>query len=338
MSKKITNKKNNNKKVVKNTSKKIKNKNLLDDRLYKKAERLYKDKKYDEAYEEYVKLNDKYVKNKKIYKRMLDCLTHDFTFKDSSREFKNAFDDYVTTYRLLATKKEIKYLEIKLENYKQIKIYGSNFLLIALLGWFGVHKFVQKKYKVGILYLLTFGLFGIGVIIDLINDYSIYQDYKQLNIFRYIISFLILLFGILFRNSVNIIYFVIISIIFIPIVYSKILSKIPNFVKIIVILIMCFLGFRTENEIVFIPVNVVGTWKTDNESTNFSEVIIKYDKSTIKFNDRKEQIGINEYDKEKNILKIYVNATTYYMFKIDKTNNRLCIYNESNTCVISFHK
>ena len=84
---------------------------------------------------------------------MLECLTCDFTFKDSGKKFKNAFDDYVTTYKLIATKKEIKYLEIKLENYKQIKIYGSKFLLIALLGWFGIHKFIQKKYKNYLLFL-----------------------------------------------------------------------------------------------------------------------------------------------------------------------------------------
>jgi TM2 domain-containing membrane protein YozV len=36
------------------------------------------------------------------------------------------------------------------------------------LGWFGVHKFYEGKILFGILYLLTFGLFGVGVVIDLI--------------------------------------------------------------------------------------------------------------------------------------------------------------------------
>jgi len=41
-------------------------------------------------------------------------------------------------------------------------------LLCVFLGVFGAHKFYEGKVGTGILYLFTFGLFGIGVIIDLI--------------------------------------------------------------------------------------------------------------------------------------------------------------------------
>lgn len=44
----------------------------------------------------------------------------------------------------------------------------SNLLITALGGWFGLHKFVQKKYKMGFLYLFTMGLFYIGWIVDMI--------------------------------------------------------------------------------------------------------------------------------------------------------------------------
>ena len=44
----------------------------------------------------------------------------------------------------------------------------SNFVITLLLGGFGVHKFIQGKTGVGVLYLLTFGLFGIGWFIDVI--------------------------------------------------------------------------------------------------------------------------------------------------------------------------
>jgi RNA polymerase subunit RPABC4/transcription elongation factor Spt4 len=43
-----------------------------------------------------------------------------------------------------------------------------SFFLCLFLGWFGVHKFYEGKILFGILYLLTFGLFGVGVVIDLI--------------------------------------------------------------------------------------------------------------------------------------------------------------------------
>lgn len=42
------------------------------------------------------------------------------------------------------------------------------FLLCLFLGWLGVHKFYEEKIGMGVLYLFTFGLFGIGVIVDLI--------------------------------------------------------------------------------------------------------------------------------------------------------------------------
>ena len=42
------------------------------------------------------------------------------------------------------------------------------FLLCLLLGCFGAHKFYEGKAGKGILYLFTFGLFGIGWFIDCI--------------------------------------------------------------------------------------------------------------------------------------------------------------------------
>ena len=42
------------------------------------------------------------------------------------------------------------------------------FILCVLFGYFGVHKFYEGKVGMGILYLFTFGLFGIGWFIDCI--------------------------------------------------------------------------------------------------------------------------------------------------------------------------
>lgn len=43
------------------------------------------------------------------------------------------------------------------------------FLLCLFLGFLGAHKFYEGKAGLGILYICTGGLFGIGVIIDLIS-------------------------------------------------------------------------------------------------------------------------------------------------------------------------
>lgn len=44
----------------------------------------------------------------------------------------------------------------------------ANLLIIIFLGPLGIHKFMQKKIGMGILYFFTFGLFGIGWIYDIV--------------------------------------------------------------------------------------------------------------------------------------------------------------------------
>ena len=45
--------------------------------------------------------------------------------------------------------------------------YSVAWLLLTFLGLFGVHRLYMRKWGTGILYLLTFGLFLIGVLYDL---------------------------------------------------------------------------------------------------------------------------------------------------------------------------
>ena len=42
------------------------------------------------------------------------------------------------------------------------------FVLCLFLGIIGAHKFYEGKIPMGVLYLFTFGLFGVGIIVDLI--------------------------------------------------------------------------------------------------------------------------------------------------------------------------
>lgn len=43
-----------------------------------------------------------------------------------------------------------------------------SFFLCLFLGFFGAHKFYEGRILLGVLYICTGGLFGIGVIVDLV--------------------------------------------------------------------------------------------------------------------------------------------------------------------------
>ena len=45
--------------------------------------------------------------------------------------------------------------------------YNLTWVLLVLLGIFGVHRFYQGKILSGLIYLLTVGIFGLGIIYDL---------------------------------------------------------------------------------------------------------------------------------------------------------------------------
>ncbi len=42
-------------------------------------------------------------------------------------------------------------------------------LLAIFLGWLGIHKFYERKFYMGLLYMVTGGFCGVGVILDIIT-------------------------------------------------------------------------------------------------------------------------------------------------------------------------
>ena len=57
----------------------------------------------------------------------------------------------------------------------------ERFILCFLFGYFGVHKFLEKKIGMGILYLFTGGLFGVGWIVDCVKYFTIAINVKNNN-------------------------------------------------------------------------------------------------------------------------------------------------------------
>ncbi|HHY84658.1 MAG TPA: TM2 domain-containing protein [Verrucomicrobia bacterium] len=57
--------------------------------------------------------------------------------------------------------------------------YSVAWILLTFLGWLGVHRFYMRKWGTGILYLLTFGLLGLGVLYDFVTLNSQISECNQ---------------------------------------------------------------------------------------------------------------------------------------------------------------
>lgn len=53
--------------------------------------------------------------------------------------------------------------------------------LCLFLGVFGAHKYYERKIYIGIIYTLTLGLFGFGVLFDLITYLRMPSPYYKIN-------------------------------------------------------------------------------------------------------------------------------------------------------------
>ncbi len=140
-------------------------------------------KEYDAAYDIFKSLVTRYVNDSELWICLLRSYTKDFSYDSyCSDEYIKTCNKYWKNFELLATKKEVlKYKDVFNKYMEKIKkseivilhkpdedVKGTNHIYsLIFLGRFGLHRFLDNKIFSGLLYFLTGGLFGFGVLYDL---------------------------------------------------------------------------------------------------------------------------------------------------------------------------
>lgn len=66
------------------------------------------------------------------------------------------------------------------ETEQQIALSITTYLILTIcFGILGIHRFYRRQYLIGLIYLLTVGIAGIGWIIDIVNAVKMYKKMKS---------------------------------------------------------------------------------------------------------------------------------------------------------------
>lgn len=308
---------------------------------------LNKLKNYDEAYDIYLSLSKRYVDNAEIWIGLLRSLTKDFTYKYGSQDFKKLYQKYWSSFIALADEDEREKYEKKYKDYvDKVSVSSSNdgkivkqekcYLAVTVLGgMFGIHKFLQGKTILGFVYMFTFGLYGIGWIYDIIQEYKKWSETSQKGVVKWCIFAFFMIFAIMeikYSFLAFICYlFAAISSLDYP--WSKVNVK-KTAIRIIVplafFLIAISLGSTT------VPESSYGTWNSEIE-TDFP--VIEISDSEIKLyydSDKKDHVkSINStYYKSKVYLEIDEETTLVFSYSTSK--RELCLLNEKEKCTVMY--
>ena len=111
--------------------------------------------------------------------------------KPDGHTYKCAYCGCVEQIIVEPVKNDVKQTEIAAEKIKEDARVAArtkeeekalvNLLITLFVGFMGVHRFMKGKIISGILFLVTYGFFGIGVVVDLIKAFGEYRTVKRLN-------------------------------------------------------------------------------------------------------------------------------------------------------------
>ena len=301
---------------------------------------LNKLKDYSASYNGYLSLSKRYVNNEEVWIGLLRSLTHDFSYKYESIDFKKEYQKYWNNFIALAPEEEKQKYYTKYKNYvDNVKVSNevkgnvkkeNNYILVTIFGgWFGIHKFMQNQVGLGFLYLVTGGLFGIGWIIDIINECRKHPNSKAISILKYILVGFCFLFAITeLKYSIwSFIVFVICGISITNFFWKKI--NINNkTIKVIVPFILFFIGIELGSDVV--PTSLYGTWTPLSMDSPIDKVILQEEDNKLYINNNEILCGTSDYYKE--VIYLETETSNEYRFKYNETENTICLLDDSDEC------
>ena len=99
---------------------------------------------------------------------------------------EEVFHEEKTVEKIIIKEVPVENTEKQIAEKKEVFISSLiNLIIVICLGVFGVHKFIKGKILLGIIYLCTYGLFGVGIFIDAIKAFKKFlRDAKEYRLVR----------------------------------------------------------------------------------------------------------------------------------------------------------
>lgn len=327
---------------------------------------LNKFKNYEEAYRLYLSLSKRFVDHPEVWIGLLRSITHDFKHKINSDIFEKNCTTYWNNFCSLVDRKEIsEYLE-KYRDYLEavdaINLDGtlanSNFnnidtqpkisqsvkqttvkeescllLVTILLGAYGVHKFIRGKIVLGLVYLFTGGLFGIGWIYDIIQEYRKFPESGQRKAIQWVFAVLFFLSALtaIEYSFLAFLFFAVTGILCLDFIWNK-LNYNKTWVRILApfVCLIITLNFTSQP----IPETTYGKWVTTDD---VPYRIIELSENDVKlYNDKTEKyVSTNSYYYN-GIISLDDGYDIELNLEYDSSSEILCLLDD-NRCIARYY-
>lgn len=334
---------------------------ITDEQEFINAEtNLNKFKNYEEAYSLYLSLSKRFVDNPEIWIGLLRSITHDFKHKINSSAFQKNYTTYWNNFCSLVDREEVNKYSEKYRTYlesvevmkgnefnsvnnnsvaasvnKQPIVKNESCLLIvtAVLGMYGVHKFLRGNIKMGLIYLFTGGLFCVGWIYDIVQEYKKFPNSGQIKAIPWVCFFFLLIISLveLPYSFLSFLFLIIAAILCLDFFWNGIKLK-KIWARITFPILFMFIGVCCGPQV--IPESSYGKWVSTDESDYPIIELYEHDSKVLSVNNK--YFTVDTFYKDE-IIFISDSYDIDLKLKYDSSKNSLCLLGNDDKCVAKYY-